>query len=50
VNYVAFTTELQEVAALVISRLDYCNCVLAGRPASTLALLHRVLHAAARLV
>lgn len=39
------TTRL--VAALVLSRLDYCNAVLAGLPASTLAPLQRVLHAAA---
>ena len=38
------------VSALVLSRLDYCNAVLAGLPASTLASLQRVLHAAARLV
>ena len=38
------------VAALVLSRLDYCNAVLAELPASTLAPLQRVLHAAARLV
>jgi len=44
---------LSLVTALVISRLDYCNycnCVLAGLPAATLAPLQRVLHAAARLV
>jgi len=44
---------LSLVTALVISRLDYCNycnCVLAGLPATTLAPLQRVLHAAARLV
>jgi hypothetical protein len=40
----------QLVSALVLSRLDYCNAVLAGLPASTLAPLQRVLHAAARLV
>jgi len=34
----------------VLSRLDYCNSVLAGLPASTLAPLQRVLHSAARLV
>ena len=39
------------VTALVLSRLDYfCNAVLAGRPASTLAPFQRVLHAAARTV
>ena len=38
------------VSAYVLSRLDYCNAVLAGLPASTLAPLQRVLHAAARLV
>ena len=31
-------------------RLDYCNAVLAGIPAATLAPLQRVLNAAARLV
>ena len=41
---------IQLVVALVFSRLDYCNAVLAGLPATTLALLQRVLHAAARLV
>jgi len=30
--------------------LDYCNAVLAGLPASTLAPLQRVMHAAARVV
>jgi len=38
------------VAVLVLSRLDYCNAVLAGLPTSTLAPLQRVLHAAARTV
>jgi len=38
------------VAALVLSRLDYCNAVLAGLPASTLAPLQWVLHAVARIV
>ena len=40
----------QLVSVLVLSRLDYCNAVLAGLRASTLAPFHRVLHAAARLV
>ena len=38
------------VSAFVLSRLNYCNAVLAGLPATTLAPIHRVLHAAARLV
>lgn len=38
------------VSALIISRLDYCNAILANLPASTLAPLQRVLNAAARLV
>jgi len=38
------------VTSLVLSRLDYCNSVLAELPASILAPLQRVLHAAARLV
>jgi len=35
---------------LVISRLDYCNSLLASLPQSTLAPLQRVQTAAARLV
>jgi len=38
------------VSAFILSRLDYCNALLAELPASTLAPLQRVLHAAARLV
>jgi len=38
------------VSAFVLSRLDCCNAVLTGLPASTLAPLHRVLNAAARVV
>ena len=41
---------IQLVLALVVSRLDYCNSVLAGLPASTVAPLQRVQNAAARLV
>jgi hypothetical protein len=40
----------QLVSALILSRLDCCNAVLAGLPASTLALLQRVLNTAARLI
>jgi len=41
---------IQLMCILVLSRPDYFNSVLAGLPASTLAPLQRVLHAAARLV
>ena len=37
-------------SAFVLSRLDYCNAVLAGLPAITLAPLQRALYAAARFV
>ncbi len=38
------------VSAFVLSRLDYCNAILAGLPKSTIAPLQRVQNAAARLV
>ena len=38
------------VHALVLSRLDYCNSVLANLPEVTLAPLIRVQHSAARLI
>jgi len=40
----------QLVLALIMSRLDYCNSVLAGLPTSMLQLLQHVQNAAARLV
>jgi len=40
----------QLTSSIVLSRLDYCNVVLAGLPASTIDPLQRVLNAAARLV
>ena len=39
----------QLLTSLVLSRLDYCNAVLAGLPASTLAPLQHAQNAAARL-
>ena len=39
----------QLVTSLVLSRIDYCNVVLAGLPASTIAPLQRVQNAAAHL-
>jgi len=41
---------MQLVSALILSRLGYCNSVLAGLPKSTLAILQRVQNAAARLI
>ena len=38
------------VSALVLARRDYCNAVLVGLSASTLAPLQRDINAAARLV
>ena len=38
------------VSAIILSRVDYCNVVFAGLPASALAPLQRVLSAAARFV
>src|SRR5664279_5281122 len=40
----------QLMFAFVLSRLDYCNGVLAGLPKSTLSTLQHVQNAAARLV
>jgi len=42
------TTRL--VLALVMSRLDYCNSVVAGLPTSTLNVLQKVQNAAERLI
>jgi len=41
---------IQLVVAFVLSRIDYCNAVLAALPRSTNAPLQRVQNAAARLV
>jgi len=38
------------VCAFVLTRIDYCNAVLANLPDSALAPLQQVLHAAARFV
>jgi len=38
------------VSAFIKSRLDYCNALLAGLPKSTIAPLHRVENATARLI
>ena len=38
------------VVSLVLSRIDYCNCLLAGLPQSLVGKLQRVQNSAARLV
>ena len=38
------------ISAFILSKLDYCNSVLAGLPAATLSPLQRVMNAAVRLV
>jgi len=42
--------QLRLVCAFILTRIDYCNGVLANLPDSALAPLQRVLHAAARFV
>ena len=49
-NYVSQTVMAQLVMSLVITRIFYCNSVLAGLPACTLALMQWVQNMTARLV
>jgi len=41
---------MQLTSVFILSRLDYCNIILAGLPKSSIATLQRVQNAAARLV
>jgi len=45
-----YNNSAQLVSAFILSRLDYCNSVLAGLPRCTTEPLQRVLNAAAWLV
>ena len=47
--YLSESTSDRLVAALITSRLDYCNSVLAGLPAEQRSRLQRVQKSAARL-
>jgi len=49
-NYASQSVMAQLVTSLVITRIDYCNSILAGLPACRLVPLQRVQNAAARLV
>ena len=49
-SYISRETVIQLAMSLVIYRIDYCNCVLVGLPASKLAPLQRVQNAAARII
>jgi len=48
--YVSRETVIESVMSLVISRIDHCDSVPVGLPASTLAPLQRAQNAAARLI
>ena len=48
--YLSQSATARLVAAIVISRLDYCNSVFIGPPADQIARLQRVQNNAARLV
>jgi hypothetical protein len=49
-RFVSRDIMMQLTSAFILSRLDYCNCILAGLPKSSIATLQRVQNAAARLV
>lgn len=48
--YLSQASTAQLVSSMVLSRLDYCNSILAGLPSSSLSRLQKVQNCAARLV
>jgi len=49
-KYLTRDATITLVLSLVMSRLDYCNCVLTGAPKSQIARLQRIQNTAARIV
>jgi hypothetical protein len=49
-RFVSRDIMMQLTSAFILSRLDYCNSILAGLPKSSIVTLQRVQNAAARLV
>jgi len=45
-----FATQVRVIAAMLLWRLDYCNAIHAGLPATALQPLQRIMNAAARTV
>jgi hypothetical protein len=49
-QYLTYSVTEQVITSLVMSRVDYCNALLAGLPQSTIAPLQRVQNCAARIL
>ena len=49
-KYISQDTTKSLVHAFILSRLDYCNCILVGLPKKSLDKLQRVMNACARLI
>ena len=49
-QYLTYSVTEQVITSLVMSRVDYCNALLAGLPQSTIALLQCVQNCAARIL
>ena len=49
-KYLSTEATVKLVTSLILSRLDYCNSLLSGLPASSVQSLHRIQSCAARLI